>query len=148
MGTNLFGPVELCRMLADDLAAMRGSIVNVASVSAYVAQPGLAPYSTSKAALIALTRNLALSLGTRGVRVNSVSPGWIWTRPNQVATNNDREAWERRVSRYSCLGRGGESLEIANVICFLLSPLASYVDGADIAVDGGYLCLGPEGPGP
>lgn len=145
MEVNLLGPVELCRLLAPALRQSSGAVVNVGSISGSIAQNGLGAYAASKAGLAAATRSMAISLGKLGVRINTVSPGWIWTRPNQLKTGNDRPKWDAQVSQWTCLGRGGDSGEVATVIAFLLSPLASYIHGANIVVDGGYLCLGPEG---
>ena len=85
-----------------------------------------------------------------GIRVNSVSPGWIWTREVLKAAQMDgggRDKWGAIWGRFHMLERCGEPLECAGPILFLLSDDASFVTGADLPVDGGYLGLGPEGLG-
>lgn len=124
-----------------------GAIVNVASISAYVAQPERWTYNATKGAIVALTRCQALDLAPLGIRVNSVSPGWVWTREVTAAAEQSGEAAARSWDDYSVLGRLGNPEEIGNVIRFLLSDEASYIVGTDVRADGGYLAMGPEGTG-
>ncbi len=118
------------------IAAGRGSIVNIASIHARMTAPGFFPYSTAKAGLVGMTRNLALDVAEHGIRVNAVSPGYISSPPVQQMFDDD-PAERDRVLGVHPLGRIGTPAEIAEVVCFLASPAASYVTGAEWAVDGG-----------
>ena len=123
------------------------TVVNIASISAHAAQPGRWTYNATKAAILALTRGQAMDLARRGIRVNSVSPGWIWTAEVQKAAGGDRAAWEPIWGRYHMLERLGEPSEVASAVLFLSGPGASFITGAELMVDGGYSALGPEGLG-
>ena len=120
-------------------AAGRGSIVNVASLHAKLTEEGAFPYAAAKSGLVGLTRSMALDEGPAGIRVNSVSPGYTRTRlvEDAWAAQPDPAAAEAAVMALHPLRRIAEPSEIARVIAFLLSEDASYITGADIAVDGG-----------
>lgn len=124
-----------------------GAIVNVSSISGFVAQKDRWTYNCAKGAVNQLTKCSALDLAQSNVRVNSVSPGWIWTREVQKAAENDREKWEPVWGRYHMFARLGEAIEIARPVLFLLSDDASFITGTDLPVDGGYQSMGPEGLG-
>lgn len=148
LGVNVQGCANLVQACHPAMKrAGGGAVVNVASISGYIAQPARWTYNASKGAILSLTRCQALDLAKDGIRVNSVSPGWIWTREVAKAAGGDRALWEPVWGRYHMLRRLGEPKEVADVIVFLCSDRASFVTAADIAVDGGYRGLGSEGLG-
>lgn len=124
-----------------------GAIVNVSSISAWIAQPSRWTYNSAKGAVAQLTRCAALDLAPHKIRVNSVSPGWIWTREVDKAADNDRVKFDPIWGQFHMLGRMGHPIEIAAPVLFLLSDDASFITGTDLPVDGGYNGLGPEGLG-
>jgi NAD(P)-dependent dehydrogenase (short-subunit alcohol dehydrogenase family) len=146
LGVNVRGYANMVQC-CHPLMRSGSAIVNIASISAFVAQPNRWTYNASKGAIVALTRCQALDLAPDGIRVNSVSPGWIWTREVAKAAQGDRAKWEPVWGRFHMLRRLGEPEEVAKVVAFLCSDDASFVTAADIAVDGGYRGMGGEGLG-
>jgi NAD(P)-dependent dehydrogenase (short-subunit alcohol dehydrogenase family) len=114
-----------------------GSIVNVASSAGVVARPGVAHYCASKAALIMMTKALAVEWAEHGIRVNAVAPGLVETPgvAELTSTEQGREEHRRKIARIP-LARPGEPREIAEAVLYLTS--ASYVTGETLFVDGGY----------
>lgn len=121
-----------------------GAVVNFGSISAKVAQTGRWLYPVTKAAILQLTRNEAMDLAADKIRVNSVSPGWTWSRVMDELTHGDKEKTNRVGGPFHLLGRVGEPEEVAEAVLFLCSSHASFVTGTDLAVDGGYSAMGPE----
>jgi len=124
-----------------------GAIVNVSSISAWIAQPSRWTYNMAKGAVAQFTRCAALDLAPHKIRVNSVSPGWIWTREVDKAAGADRPTHDPIWGQFHMLARMGHPVEIAGPVLFLLSDDASFITGTDLPVDGGYNGLGPEGLG-
>lgn len=110
-----------------------GSIVNIASTDGMIGSFSSMSYSASKAALINLTKSLAINYGKYGVRVNAVSPGWINTG---MSTDSSYQA-----TQITPLGRNGKPQEVADVVSYLISKRASFITGANVIVDGGYSCV-------
>ena len=148
LGVNVRGYANMVQAThAGMTRAGRAAIVNVASISAHVAQPARWTYNASKGAIITMTKCMALDLAPDGIRVNCVSPGWIWTPEVEKAAGDEKEYWGQVWGRFHMLRRLGEPQEVADGIAFLLSDEASFITGAELAVDGGYSAMGAEGLG-
>lgn len=138
--TNLSSAFFLAQAAARRMVKQgRGSIVNVASIDALHPSGGLTHYDASKGGMVMMTRSLALELGPHGVRVNTVSPGSIDTPGARVATAGATTELARSFEQRVPLRRTGRPDDIASAIAFLASDAASYVTGANLVVDGGYL---------
>lgn len=110
-----------------------GSIINTASISGMEGEVGSSSYCATKAALINLTKSSALELASRGIRVNAISPGPV---KSEIWEGHDPIEWSQLVIP---LGRIGEAVEVATAFHFLASDAASYITGANLPVDGGYM---------
>lgn len=141
LAVNVIGPAQCVKFA---LPAMRraggGSIVNIASVSGFIAQPAFVPYNTSKGALVNMTRCLAFDLAADKVRVNAICPGEIHTRATDYHIQKlgiDRQTALAKLAAVSPLNRMGRPEEIAAAALFLASDEASFITGAELVVDGG-----------
>ncbi len=110
-----------------------GSIINMSSVVGVSGNAGQANYSASKAGMIGLTKSMAKEIGSRGIRVNAIAPGFIITDMTAALSDEVREEWAKQIP----LRRGGTPQDVANVALFLASDLSSYVSGQVIHVCGG-----------
>jgi NAD(P)-dependent dehydrogenase (short-subunit alcohol dehydrogenase family) len=127
---NFFAPIMLARGLIDELQAARGSIVNVTSIAGSRVHPFAgAAYATSKAALAALTREMAADFGPRGIRVNAIAPGEIDTSMLSPGTE--------KIVEQIPMHRLGTPDEVAKIIYVLCTDTSSYVNGAEIHINGG-----------
>jgi NAD(P)-dependent dehydrogenase (short-subunit alcohol dehydrogenase family) len=128
---NFFAPIMMARGLMDELKAVKGSVVNVTSIAGSRVHPFAgAAYATSKAALAALTREMAFDFGRVGVRVNSIAPGEIDTSILSPGT-------EKIVAEQIPMHRLGTPDEVAKIIYVLCTETSSYVNGAEIHINGG-----------
>lgn len=145
---NIIGISNVVQAAHRLLAATAGAaVVNTASISAHIAQPARWTYNATKGAIVTLSKCMAMDLAPDGIRVNVVSPGWIWTPEVAKAADGDRQRWEPVWGRFHLLRRLGEPTEVASAIAFLCSADASFITGAELNVDGGYMAMGPEGLG-
>ncbi|MBV9346830.1 MAG: SDR family oxidoreductase [Pseudolabrys sp.] len=128
---NFFAPIMLARGLIEELKKAKGSVVNVTSIAGSRVHPFAgSAYATSKAALASLTREMAADFGRLGIRVNAIAPGEINTSILSPGT-------EKIVDQQIPMHRLGTTDEVANIIYVLCTETSSYVNGAEIAIDGG-----------
>jgi meso-butanediol dehydrogenase / (S,S)-butanediol dehydrogenase / diacetyl reductase len=135
MSTDADGVFYGCRAALRHLEKTKGTIINTASVSGLSGDWGMSPYNAAKGAVVNLTRALALDLGKKGVRINSVCPSL--TRTGMTADIMDDEELLAKFAERIPLGRVCEPHEVAAVIAFLASEDASFMTGANVTVDGG-----------
>jgi NAD(P)-dependent dehydrogenase (short-subunit alcohol dehydrogenase family) len=133
---NVDATVEMCRAFGRPMVERRsGSVINVASVAAFSAMQGIAPYGAAKAAVVSLTKSLAVEWGASGVRVNALCPGW-------VATDLTAHMWSHPETSAAMvatipLGRWAQPDEMVGPTVFLASDASSYMTGQTLTVDGG-----------
>ena len=138
---NLVGTFNMVRLATERMVKNdpdgeeRGVIVNTASVAAFDGQVGQAAYAASKAGVAGMTRALARELGSRNITVNCVAPGFIDTDMTAALSDDQQKALISQIP----LNRLGQPGDVANLVQFLASPLASYITGQEIHVNGGML---------
>lgn len=134
IATNLKGAFNMMKHVgAHFLKRKQGTIINIASVSGMMGNAGQANYAAAKAGLIGLTKTVARELAARGITCNAIAPGFITTDMTQQLTDKQRE----NIIATIPLKRMGQPEDIANLAVFLASPLAAYITGEVIKVDGG-----------
>ena len=134
LNVNLKGTFNTIRHSARQMLRQKsGKIINISSVSGILGNAGQANYAASKAGVIGLTKTMARELGSRGITVNAIAPGFVDTEMTGVLSEEIRE----NACRQIILGRFGKPEDIANVAVFLASDKADYITGQVISVDGG-----------
>ena len=148
---NIQGYGNMVQACLDPMKSIAGrdgkAVVNVASISGHIAQPMRWTYSATKGGILTMTKCMALDLSADNIRVNSVSPAWVWSPEVAKAADGDRAKWEPTWGQFHMTRRLAETSEIASAITFLLSDDASFITAIDLPADGGYLSMGPEGLG-
>jgi NAD(P)-dependent dehydrogenase (short-subunit alcohol dehydrogenase family) len=138
---NVIGTALVSKFAIPHMKTKGGSIVNIASMSALIAQPEFATYNASKGAILTMTKCMALDLAPYNIRVNSICPGCILTSASYREIDRlglTFEQWRDRVAPLHMLNRLGEPAEVANAVLFLASDEASFITSAHLMVDGGY----------
>jgi NAD(P)-dependent dehydrogenase (short-subunit alcohol dehydrogenase family) len=140
MSVNVDGIMHAVTAFLDQLKRTRGNIINLASIQSFAAAPNdTTAYTTSKGAVAMLTKSMAVELARYDIRVNAVAPGFIETPQTAISrANPDRMAF---VLSHTPMKRVGKASEMAGPVVFLASPLASFVNGTVLPVDGGFLTL-------
>lgn len=143
MDVNVIGAALLIKTAKEHLPDGKGVIVNITSVGGRFGAAGRALYPASKAALAQLTRNAAVTLAPRSIRVLSVTPAWTWS-PALESRAGTVERADAVAARLHPLGRAGRGDDVADAVVFACSDMARFISGTDIAVDGGFSILGPD----
>ncbi len=136
VNVNLMGLMRICHTMLPKLALSKGNIVNISSANANIVFPNAPSYLATKGGIESLTKSMAVCWADHKVRVNSVAPGWIKGKTMDLLTK-DYQKIDNLIDRIP-LKRYGKPEEVANVIIFLSSTMASYISGSTIFVDGGY----------
>jgi len=117
-----------------------GGIINIGSLATTLGFPDNPAYQASKSGVLGLTRSYAYDLGSYGIRVNCVSPGYIYTNMTKLSYLNPKKRNER--SRHTLMGRWGKPSDIGKAVSFLCSNDSAYITGINLPVDGGWACKG------
>jgi len=137
---NLNGVMSFCTASHERLnESEAGSVVIIGSTSSFIATPGQPAYSSSKGALVTMTKSLAEAWARDGIRVNGVAPGFVATKLT-ARSHEDKNVYEATLKRIP-LRRWGEAAEIGDAVLFLASPMASYVTGQMLLADGGITLM-------
>lgn len=136
MAVNVQGPFELAKALRPALARTGGSVINVSSIGGISPEPGLGIYSVSKAALLSLTKVLALEWGADGIRVNAICPGLIRTDFSEALWSDERLV--KQMLALQAIPRVGEGDDVAGLALFLASDASRYCTAGVFTADGGY----------
>jgi NAD(P)-dependent dehydrogenase (short-subunit alcohol dehydrogenase family) len=138
LAVNLRGTFLCSQAVARRMAKARkrGAIVNIASTRAFMSEPGTEAYTASKGGIVALTHAMAMSLGSLGIRVNAVSPGWIETRDWQYSRRARKPVHSKRDRMQHPVGRVGRPEDIAEA-CYWLVEQAGFMTGQNVTLDGG-----------
>ena len=139
LAINLRAPFFLTQALLPLFTPDGGAVINVSSIHSTHAFPDSTAYACSKAGLVALTRNLALELAQRNIRVNAICPGYIDTRlwDEYLRTSSDGDELAQQVTDLHPMGRRGIPADVANAALFLATDCSSFVTGTQLVVDGG-----------
>jgi NAD(P)-dependent dehydrogenase (short-subunit alcohol dehydrogenase family) len=144
LGVNVIGTALCTKYAVEEMKKHGGAIVNLGSISSFIAEPDCFTYSATKAAILQMTRNMAMDLAAYNIRVNCVCPGTIIT-PASIGHMEKigltMEEFKREEGARALLKRLGEPREVARAILFLASDEASYITGASLMVDGGYTAI-------
>jgi len=131
---NLTGTYKITKLVVKDMIKKRyGRIINISSIIGFIGNIGQVNYSTTKAGLIGFTKSLAKEVASRNITVNAVAPGFIETEMTETLPAEIKESYLKQIP----LGRFGKPQDVANVVLFLASDLASYITGETIHVNGG-----------
>jgi 3-oxoacyl-[acyl-carrier protein] reductase len=135
MAVNLDSPMNCCRRFKPSLQATSGSIIIVSSISAFKANKDIPAYAASKAGAASLTKSLGQAWAPLGIRVNGLAPGLVETKLSKMTTEDP----QRRAAAIANIpaGRIGQPADMAGAVIFLASPLAAFVNGQTLVVDGG-----------
>lgn len=134
INTNLTGTFKITQAIVKNMIKQRyGRIINISSIIGFIGNIGQVNYSTTKAGLVGFTKSLAKEVASRNITVNAVAPGFIETDMTEVLPADIKENYLKQIP----LGRFGKPEDVANVVLFLASDLASYITGEVIHVNGG-----------
>ena len=145
LNVNVRGYALMAKAIVPIMKKQRsGSIIQMASISSWIAQPEFVPYSTTKGAVLQMTRNLALDLGSFNIRCNAICPGTIHTAATEKHASNLKMTMDEFIAeeiKKQCLKRLGNPQEVANLTVFLASDLCQFATGASFMIDGGYTSI-------